>query len=140
MSMDQRKSREHFELAMRRVEQQHKNLEALRREVNATIASGVREDIRLSVNGYSGAVEAHFDLEEQAYYPSPADVDSDASANLTALLDDHERLRLDLKQLRELVTGGDLDEFAKAFESFTHDLSEHEAREEATMVHIAETQ
>ena len=108
----------------------------MRRDVHATLVSGSRQDIRRAVEGYSGQVEDHFELEERAYYPSPDDVDADTATNLAALLADHERLRQDLIELRKQLRVGSVSDVARAFEAFTHDLSEHEALEEATMAHL----
>jgi len=121
-----------------RVEEQHRHLGELRSAIERTLERGSLARVQEETSRFAGVLEAHFELEEQAYYPSVEAVDERAKGRLDHLLGEHRRFRDQLEQLHDLLERSDLDAFRGRFEDFVTALGEHETREETTLAQLHE--
>ncbi|MGH0037195.1 MAG: hemerythrin domain-containing protein [Myxococcota bacterium] len=122
-----------LERASSKITVQHRELSDLEDGVRMAITD--RDEIRTesAFVKLEGALEAHFELEERAYYPSADDLDAATAARFRELRADHQQLREDLSDLRDGLKQDGLDGLLRGFTAFAHDLAHHEEREEVLM-------
>jgi hemerythrin len=115
----------------RRIASQHDYLDALVSTTRSTLEHGERDEVRRALHGFRGAVEAHFDLEEQVHFPALHGADPGRDAQLAELERDHAALRLELADL-EAQARADRERAALVggFDALVDRLASHEAREE----------
>jgi hypothetical protein len=130
-------SPERLQRSQQKILEQHSNLDALQLDVQVALADGDRASVELALRSFSGAVEAHFDLEESAYFPERSHLADDLGAVLEKLIDDHESLREHLRELRHTLEHDGLPALRGSYDSFILALDDHEAREEKAMELIA---
>jgi hypothetical protein len=130
-------SPERVQRSQQKILEQHANLDALQLDVQVALADGDRESVELALRAFSGAVEAHFDLEESAYFPERTHLADDLAAALDKLMDDHESLRERLRELRHTLDHDGIPALRGAYDPFISALDDHEAREEKAIELIA---
>jgi len=131
---DRQASDEHrLRRAARKIAEQHRDLSRLEAQLRQVIAAGDPEPVERALVRFEAALGAHFDLEEGAYYPVHEQLDAAEAARLRELTDDHGRLRAEAAQLFDILKADGLRAFSRAVSTFSHDLAQHEAREEQLM-------
>lgn len=140
MSDTDESSRSRHRLARSRMQiaDQHAGLDGLQVEVQRALDEGDRASIEDAVRALSGALEAHFSLEERAYYPDRATIDAGLANRFDEFEGEHEQLRAELDDLRAAVVRGDMPALGGLFSIFAVALAQHEADEEKTMADLAE--
>ena len=106
-------------------------------EVRRAITEGDAEETGSALVQLEGTLEAHFELEERAYYPIADGLDARTAERFEQLRDDHQRLREGLGGLRDGLKQEGLTGFLRAFSAFAHDLADHERCEEALMAELS---
>lgn len=117
---------------------QHRRLETFLGEFAEALA---REDRRLCETAafrLQGAVNAHFDVEEQVVFPSVRDVHAEVSSALDALESDHRRLRYELESLSLSVVSSDAVTVNGVLHAFWDALNLHERTEEGILSQVQE--
>ena len=128
---------ERVRLSLQRIGEQHGKILALRRTVESAVSRGDADAIADGIQRLSGTVEAHFELEERAYYPPDVPMEDPVADTLLSFIDQHESLRTELQTLRSLVAARRFDDFKSAFDAFCSTLADHEAREEKVISDLA---
>lgn len=131
-------STERLTRSRRQIEEQHAALDRLQVDLQHALDDGAPRGIEDALRALAGAVEAHFELEEHAYYPDPARLAPEPGSELRALEGEHEQLRAELDDLREALEREGVPALRAAFSIFATALAEHEAREEKLMARLAE--
>ena len=121
--------------SQRRISEQHLHLGQLESELQSALGRGDDDGTAHAFRQLAGAIDAHFELEERAYYPDP-NGDAELAATFEGLVGEHAELRGELERLREVLTEGNLHAFSSAFHAFSTALGEHEAEEEKAMERI----
>jgi iron-sulfur cluster repair protein YtfE (RIC family) len=116
-----------------KIADQHREISHLEEGVRIAITDRDPVQTESALVKLEGALEAHFDLEERAYYPIADGLEADAIERFRALRQDHQQLREDLADLRDGLKQEGLGTFMRAFSAFAHDLADHEGREETLM-------
>lgn len=139
MAKDERKahSPERLQRSQQKILEQHAHLDAQQLDVRVALADGDVVAAEHALRAFGGAVEAHFALEESAYYPETSALDADLAAILGELMTDHETMRDQIGELRRALQEGGLPALRDAFDAFISTLDDHETREEKTMELIA---
>jgi hemerythrin len=134
---EKRHSPERMDRSLQQIVSQHGNILSLRHGLERAVRRADMDAIERGLLQLSGAIEAHFELEEGAYYPPAVPVESAAGDTLLSLVDEHERLRTELRTLGSLLSDGREKDFGRALEAFSSALTDHEVREEKAMRDLA---
>lgn len=119
--------------ASNKIAEQHRELQNLEEDVRIAITDRDAIATESALVKLEGALEAHFELEERAYYPIADGLEEAMAARFGELRRDHQGLREDLGDLRDELKQQGLTGFMRSFSAFAHDLAGHEQREEALM-------
>ncbi len=125
--------RKRLEQEARRVASQHRQLDELLGLVAESLSAGERGPAARAFDRFADALLAHFELEDQVYFPAVNGFQSSLVAELESLSDEHVRFRGDLARLRRSFAASPLSDCMKALERFLVDLAAHEGREERVM-------
>jgi hypothetical protein len=128
---------ERMQRSERQIAEQHSALDRLQVDLQRALEDGADRDVEAALRALEGAVVAHFELEEHAYYPDPAGLPADTAEALRALEGEHEQLRAELEDLRRAYEGEGLPALRTAFSIFATALAEHETREEKLMERLS---
>jgi len=131
-------SAERLHRSQRQIAEQHEALDRLQTDMQRALDEGALPAIRDALRALSGAAEAHFELEEHAYYPGRSGLSGTFVRRLDELEADHEQLRAELDDLRSALEREDVPNLRAAFSIFATALAEHEASEEKLMEQLAE--
>lgn len=130
-------SPERMRRSLCQIVEQHGSILILRQALENAVRSGDADAAARCLQRLSGAVEAHFELEEGAYYPPAVPVEGGAADTLLSFIEEHERLRVELRTLHSLLDDARSEDFKRAFDAFSSALTDHEAREEKSMQELA---
>jgi len=122
----------------RRISSQHRQLEELFDRVMKSVRVG---GIQKAVNDFllfSTALEAHMSVEEDIYFPALHGLRNDVGDELGELIDEHQRIREQLADLRLNLASNDEDEGLEALERLAADVDRHEQTEEKLIARITE--
>lgn len=122
----------------RRISSQHRQLEELFDRVLESLSVG---GARRAVNDFllfSTALEAHMSVEEDIYFPALHGLRNDVGGELEELIQDHEKLRRQLDQLRQVLASDRKAESDTLLDELARDIDRHELVEEELIARIAE--
>lgn len=131
-------SQERLERSQRQIAEQHEALDRLQADVQRALEDGGLPAIQESLRALAGAVEAHFELEEHAYYPARSGLSPNFARRLAELESDHEHLRAELEDMRLALVNEGVPALRTAFSIFATAIAEHEAAEEKLMAQLSE--
>ena len=115
----------------RRVSNQHRQLNVFYEMLSDALRQGDGGQAREVFRRLGDALEAHFAMEDEFYFPSLHGLRPDLEAEIAALMDEHQVFRAELQTLaRRLEREDGLAEAGRALEAFVGRLASHEAREE----------
>lgn len=109
-------------------------------ELNTAVASGDTRAAETAAFRLEGAMQAHFLLEEQIFFPALQGLYPDRAPELRMLMKDHGRLRAELRALIDQILASQLQLAAKSIAACSAALLEHEAREELFVKPLAESE
>ncbi len=123
--------------ALRQIGEQHRQLHEIYARLAAAIAAGERQEARDAFVRYRHAVGAHFELEEDVFFPALHGLHPEERNDLEALGGDHAGLLASLQRLAPLLEASALDRFGEAFDAFRRQLTQHEKREEGLVSRVS---
>lgn len=131
-NMDQMTSGLRFRLrrAARKIAAQHQHMHEILEDFERALADRSLERLRELYGRYRDALEAHFALEDEVFFPAIHGLQPEQEAELDALSRDHEGFLTDLAGLAERLAVDRLDVFEEAFRQLVRELDRHEQREE----------
>ena len=124
--------------ALRQIGDQHRQLHEIQDRLAAALASGERPEARDAFVRYRHAIGAHFELEDEVFFPALHGLHPGEREDLEALGLDHAGLLAALQRLVPLLEQSALERFGAAFDAFRGDLGRHEKREEGLVSRIAD--
>lgn len=128
---DQSGVRARMAIEARRIAAQHRKLRQLQARVVESLAMGQpADDRRGAFQRFHDALESHFSLEEDLYFPALHGLRPELEDRLIALKNEHETLRQDLSELRPVFAGSDTNRCRRCLDEFVVSMSNHESREE----------
>ncbi len=116
--------------ASRRLPVQHDFLDALLATTGRALERMPPEEAQEAMRGFRGALEAHFQLEEEVHFPALHGLDSGLEAELGGLVSEHHALRDRLLALEGRLGREPGPAVAPAFAELAQALRQHESREE----------
>jgi hemerythrin superfamily protein len=123
--------------AARQIGEQHRNLDGICLELGEAIADGRIDTARDSFQRYCCAVEAHFTLEDEVFFPAIHGLHPEQSGALESLSRDHIVFSEQLRSMAEQMAQAGLEAFAKSFQVYAQTLAAHEGREEQLVSKLA---
>jgi len=123
----------------RQISDQHRHLRTIYAELaDALAGSELAPDARERFAYYREAIEAHFALESDTFFPALHGLRADLGAALEALDREHGQLRAVLARLEHRIIVGSGDAAARVLAEFATQLRDHEAREEELLSALGE--
>lgn len=114
-----------------RISRQHRQLNTFYEVLSGALRRGDEVQARETFRRLCDALEAHFAMEDEFYFPSLHGLRPELEPEITALMDEHRIFRGDLEALTDgFERSPDLAAVARAFEEFAARLAAHEEREE----------
>ncbi len=112
------------------IAEQHRQLDALRREVSAALESGARADARPALERFTLALAAHFELEQSVLFPALHGLSPARTPELEALEAEHARFLAELRRVAAELATAPADASERELLQCLADLRDHEQREE----------
>jgi hypothetical protein len=124
--------------AARQIGEQHRQMEALLGQLGAALGRGDRGEARHLLSRYRGALDAHFGLEEDVFFPALHGLHPEHTGELDGLSREHGEFTAALARLDGFLAGESLDAFLGPFRELVKQMAEHEQREERLVRRLAE--
>lgn len=137
MNPDQPGLRRRMLREARRISSQHRQLDDFHAALADALARGTADEARASFVRFGDALDAHFSLEDQLYFPALRGLRPDLDAQLAALVREHAEFRADLEALQQALDAAALEDGAARLDRFADALARHEEREERLVEEIA---
>ena len=118
--------------------EQHRQLDALRREVAAALERGERSAGLHALERFGVALAAHFDLEQGVFFPALHGLSPARKQELEALEREHGVFLAELRGVREEMERAAAEASGRAFTRFLDGLGGHERREEKIVGSISD--
>jgi iron-sulfur cluster repair protein YtfE (RIC family) len=116
-----------------RLSTQHERLDTFCKMVSEALGRGSLSGARLAFMRFGDALEAHVTLEDQVFFPALRGLRPDLTEPLTRLVQEHATIRHDLEQLRDLLSAGSAEAFARDFTCLCDFIREHERSEDEVL-------
>ena len=114
----------------RRISSQHRQLEAFHELVAQALAAGEPAGVLRAFMRFRDALEAHFAMEDEVFFPALHGLRPDLEAELTVLVQEHRGFRTQLERVQALFDAEQIGEGGRLLEDMVGVLIEHETREE----------
>ena len=121
----------------RRISEQHRRLAELKDEVSAALSNESMGSARVRFQRFAEALGAHFDVEEQVFFPAIHGIDPELGRTVDELVTAHERLRGELAVLLAHLGSGEPSACVLLLDDLVKQLQMHERVEEWAMERAA---
>jgi iron-sulfur cluster repair protein YtfE (RIC family) len=123
-----------LELRLKRVRRQiaaqHRHLKPIFQVLCDAVAARDPREARAAFENYRDAIEAHFSLEDEFFFPALHGLHREYARQLDALTREHEGFLRDVREIGEALRRADLPRANEALEAFAAALSAHEENEQ----------
>ena len=116
--------------AARQIAEQHENLERIAQELDGAIGEGGAPRLKDLMLRYSGALDAHFSLEDGVFFPALHGLDPERRTELEVLSREHRDFEAQITGLHGILEAADLPAFGRGFRALIAAMIRHEAQEE----------
>jgi hypothetical protein len=116
--------------AAREMADQHQHIHEILADFDVVLADGSRDRVAELYGRYRSALEAHFALEEEVFFPALHGLQPEHGSELGALSREHEGFLAELAGLRARLADDHLGAFGRALRDLVRALELHERREE----------
>lgn len=114
----------------RQIASQHGHIHATFEAIRRVAALGAGQELRTALTHLQDAVDAHFSLEEDVFFPAIRGLDPASAEALRMLSREHGRFATEIRRIAAGLDLPDLLWFTRAFEEFASAMAAHEDREE----------
>lgn len=121
---------------LRQISAQHRHLKPIFEVLGGAIARGDTAGACSAFDSYREAIDAHFSLEEEFFFPALHGLRPDSARDLDVLIREHARFLSQVAEIGKLLRGAQLDRGGEALDVFAAALGAHERREEAVVAAI----
>lgn len=118
-------------LEARRISSQHRQLDELFGLVVGALAEGRLRRAEARFRHFQDAMEAHFSLEDEVYFPALHGLRRGLTPALEELSQEHARFRSELVRIADTFSRQDPDDCACQLDDLTKRIADHETREES---------
>jgi hemerythrin len=119
-----------------RISSQHEQLNTLFREVLGFLDRGAVHIARQAFARFSDALQAHFALEDELYFPALHGLRADLGPSIAELVAEHRGLRCRLTEIGALLGAGEGATSHERLRELAGLIADHEKREEALIATI----
>lgn len=130
MDLKQNGLEKRVQIESRRISSQHRQLDQFHELVATALEHGEPAQVRSAFTRFRDALEAHFSVEDDVYFPAVHGLRPELERELTALVADHREMRRQLEKVQALFDADRLAEGGAALDAMVTALIDHEAREE----------
>jgi iron-sulfur cluster repair protein YtfE (RIC family) len=130
MNLKQNGLEKRVQIESRRISSQHRQLDQFHELVAAALEHGEPVQVRGAFTRFRDALEAHFSVEDDVYFPAVHGLRPELERDLTALVADHREMRRQLEKVQALFDADRLAEGGAALDAMVTVLIDHERREE----------
>jgi iron-sulfur cluster repair protein YtfE (RIC family) len=123
--------------AVRQIAAQHLHLRSAHQAVADAAAAGNPGELATCVDRLCGAIDAHFSLEENVFFPALHGLHPESERDLQGFVHEHAVHRSELERLRALVAGKSSPEFLAGYRAFAAATADHERREERLLAALS---
>ncbi|MBW2240663.1 MAG: hemerythrin domain-containing protein [Deltaproteobacteria bacterium] len=120
----------------RRISSQHRKLDTLYGLVVDALGHGRLPEGRSAFQRFHDALEAHFSLEDELYFPALHGLRSDLGDELARLSGEHEALRRALDEVENAFRGAHLGDCERLLDHVATAIADHEEQEEQLLRHF----
>jgi len=114
----------------RRISSQHRQLDAFHELVARALEAGDPTAVLAAFTRFRDALEAHFAMEDDVFFPALHGLRPELESELTALVQQHHALRAQLVRVQELFDAERIGDGGRVLDAMVDVLIEHETREE----------
>jgi hypothetical protein len=122
----------------RQISAQHRHLNPLFAAFEEAMRERAVEPARRAFDRFHDALDAHFSLEDEFFFPALHGLCPERERELAGLSRDHQRLLGELRRLGGQIEGMALEAGSATLDAFASALSAHESREEQLVAAIRE--
>ncbi len=131
--------RHRLKRAARRVADQHHAIADLYQALSEELTERPKSELRAGFDRYRLALTAHFDLEEQIFFPAVRGADASQSAQIRKLVESHSKMRIELAHLGDSIDSLAADGFSRRLIGFATILASHERQEEMLLTGVIQS-
>lgn len=124
--------------AAKQIAEQHRHIGEVQGRLESALAGAARDELKQALNRYRGAVDAHFSLEEEVFFPALHGLHPEQGAALERLSAEHGEFTRALEALERELDGDARERFGEALRRLVDRMAEHESREERLVRSLAE--
>jgi iron-sulfur cluster repair protein YtfE (RIC family) len=136
MNLKQNGLEKRVQIESRRISSQHRQLDQFHEMVATALEHGDPAQVRSAFTRFRDALEAHFSVEDDVYFPAVHGLRPQLESELTSLVADHREMRRQLEKVQQLLDADRLAEGGAALDAMVSVLIEHETREERLLDQI----
>jgi hypothetical protein len=130
MNLKQNGLEKRLEFEARRISSQHRQLDAFHEMVARAIEGGDPSAVLAAFMRFRDALEAHFAMEDEVFFPALHGLRPELEGELTALIQEHRGYRAQLERVQAHFDGEQIAEGGRVLEAMVEALIAHETREE----------
>jgi iron-sulfur cluster repair protein YtfE (RIC family) len=130
MNLKQNGLEKRVQIESRRISSQHRQLDQFHELVATALEHGEPAQVRSAFTRFRDALEAHFSVEDDVYFPAVHGLRPELERDLTALVADHREMRRQLEKVQALFDADRLAEGGASLDAMVTVLIDHERREE----------
>jgi iron-sulfur cluster repair protein YtfE (RIC family) len=136
MNLKQNGLEKRIEIEARRISSQHRQLDEFHERVARALEHGEPAEVRSAFTRFRDALEAHFAVEDEVYFPAVHGLRRELEPELTAFVEQHKVMRLQLERVQTFIDADRLTEGAAVLDAMVELLIGHETREEQLLARI----
>jgi hemerythrin len=125
--------------AVRQMSEQHRNIRAIHGSIRGALERGGVQDVRAALDRLQSAMEAHFALEDEVFFPALHGLRPQFGESLETLSREHVGFSETLRKLGADLEASGVETFQSAFEAYSEILAAHERREEQIVTTLVES-
>ena len=125
--------------AVRQMSDQHRNIRAIHRSIRDALQRGGVNDARAAFDRLQNAMDAHFALEDEVFFPALHGLRPEFADSLEALSHEHADFAVVLRGLGADLEASGVESFQIGFEAYARSLAAHEVREEKIVATLVES-
>ena len=125
--------------AVRQMSDQHRNIRAIHGSIRGALERGGVQDTRAALDRLQSAMDAHFTLEDEVFFPALHGLRPEFADSLEALSREHAGFSEELRKLGAGLEASDVEAFQSGFDVYAEALAAHERREEQIVATLVES-
>ena len=125
-----------LEFEARRISSQHRQLDAFHEMVARALEAGDPTAVLAAFTRFRDALEAHFAMEDEIFFPALHGLRPELEPELTALVQQHHAMRAQIAEVQALFDAERVADGGGVLDALADALSQHEEREERLQAQV----